>query len=226
MHILVVDADPRVLASIASILRREGHDAVLAASGAEALDALRAPGARFPDLAVLDVAMPGMDGLEVCRAIRAMADIPVLFLPARDQEIAGLLRQGFQCFDYAAKPLSPLELLGRIRALRPTDAGAMTFPATLRHGRLCLRPGDTFVSWDGTPVPLDRTGMLTLEMMMRQPSRLFSRESIMVVAFGEEVNAVLVDRHVEELCRKFRDAGCPEVIGIVCGVGFTLVRAD
>jgi DNA-binding response OmpR family regulator len=226
MRILVVDDDPRVLASIASILRGEGHYAVLAGSGAQALEALRAPGARRPDLAVLDVAMPGMDGFEVCRTIRATADIPALFLPARDQEIASLLRQGFRNFDYAAKPLSPPELLGRVRALRRSDAGDAFFPETLRHGRLCLRPGDTFASWDGTSVPLDRTGMLTLEMMLRQPSRLFSRESIMVVAYGEEVNPVLVDRHVEELCRKFRDAGCPEVIGIVCGVGFTLVRAD
>ncbi len=225
MHILVVDDDPRALASIGSILHREGHDVVLTGSGAEALEALRAPGACLPDLVVLDVAMPGMDGFEVCRAIRATADIPVLFLPGRDQEIAGLLRQGLKGYDYAAKPLSPPELRGRVRALRRSDAGVAFYPETLRHGRLCLRPGDTSASWNGTPVPLDRTGMLTLEMMMRQPSRLFSRESIMVVAFGEEVDPVLVDRHVEDLCRKFRDAGCPEVIGIVCGVGFTLVRA-
>lgn len=223
MHILVVDDDPRILAAIASILDRENLEATLADSGFRALAAFDA---RRADLVVLDVAMPDMDGVDVFRAIRERSGVPVLFLPARDQEIGRLLREGLEGFDYAAKPLSAPEFLQRIHALRERTTGKQALSATLRHGRLLLRPGDGTAFWDGRSMDLERTELLTLEMMVRQPTRLFSRESIMVVAFGLETSPCFIDSHVEGICRKFREAGCPELIGIVCGVGFTLSRAD
>ena len=223
MHTLVVDGDPRVRNGVGSTLGRDGIGVTLVADGREALTAFDA---HPPDLLILAVGMPDMDGVELSRALRGKSGVPILFLPARDQEIARLLREDIAGFDYAAKPLSPPELLARVHALRDHMPGcADSYPATLRHGPLAVCPGSRSASWNGRQVALDGTELLTLEMMVRQPGRLFSRESIMVVSFGGETNPVLIDRHVEGICRKFQAAGCPELINIVCGVGFTLVRS-
>jgi DNA-binding response OmpR family regulator len=221
-RILVVEDDPRTSASIALYLRHDGFDVVTAADGASALEEA---GRAMPDLVVLDLMLPGVDGLEVCRAVRSSSDVPVIMLTARSTEEDKLRGLGVGADDYVTKPFSPRELVARVHAVLRRTRGPRV--AGVRGVEIDLdlrtvRRGDRTVSV--TP-----TEFRILEVLASAPGRPFSRAELADRVFGYErdAQARTLDAHVMNLRRKIeRDPRRPAVVVTVFGVGYRLGRDD
>lgn len=221
MRILVADDEAALLRSLARSLRFEGHDVVTATNGDEALQVMAV---REPDLVVLDVVMPRVDGIAVCRRMRAIGDTtPVLLLTARDavrDRVAGL---DAGADDYLVKPFAYEELLARVRALKRRVSRASD-PVRLAVGNLSLDPGTWEASMDGEPLQLTRTEFALLEMFMRHPGQVLSRGQLYSDVWGasldESSNAVEV--YVGYLRRKLERGGRRRLIHTVRGVGYVL----
>ena len=216
---LLVDDDPHVLTAIGRRLGFEGFDVELAASGREALHAVAT---RRPDLVILDVMLPEMDGLEVARRMRAQGDLPILMLTARDavaDRVAGL-RSGAD--DYLVKPFAFEELLARIEALlrraRPPTAEALSF-ADLE---LDLRTRT--VTRDGQPIELTARGFSLLEYFLRHPYQVLTREQIFEAVWGSDFMGAsnVIDVNVSYLRDRLEAHGHPRLIQTVRGVGYAL----
>jgi two-component system, OmpR family, response regulator MprA len=221
VRILVVDDEPAVLDAVDRALRLEGYDTELAADGQQALDALAADA---PDALVLDVLMPRVDGLEVCRRLRAAGDrTPVLVLTARDgvpDRVRGL---DAGADDYLVKPFALEELLARLRALlrRSTGGGEHEL---LRFADLELRPLEHTVRRGVRAIELTRTEFLLLELLMRHPRQVLTRsqifERVWGYDFGESSNSLEV--YVGYLRRKLEAGGEPRLLQTVRGLGYVL----
>ncbi len=221
MRILVVDDEPAVREAVDRALRLEGYDTDLARDGAEALDALAA---HAPDALVLDVLMPHVDGLEVCRRLRAAGDrTPVLVLTARDgvpDRVRGL---DAGADDYLVKPFALEELLARLRALlRRTAAGGR--PELLRFADLELDPAAHEVRRGRRAVELTRTEFLLLELFLRHPRQVLTRtqifERVWGYDFGPASNSLEV--YVGYLRRKLEAGREERLLQTVRGVGYVL----
>jgi two-component system, OmpR family, response regulator MprA len=221
MRILVVDDEPAVREAIERALRLEGYEVALAADGHEALARIDQ---RPPDAVVLDLLMPRVDGLELCRRMRDGGDrTPVLMLTARDavaDRVAGL---DAGADDYLVKPFALPELLARIRALlRRSDAGATREP--LRFAGLELDPVSFDVSREGRRIELTRTEFLLLELFLRHPRQVLTRslvfENVWGYDFGPRSNSL--DVYMGYLRRKTEAAGEPRLLHTVRGVGYVL----
>jgi two-component system response regulator MprA len=221
VRILVVDDEPAVRDALDRALRLDGYEVALAADGRQALDALAE---RAPDAVVLDVMMPRLDGLEVCRRLRAAGDrTPVLVLTARDalSDRVGGLDAGAD--DYLVKPFALEELRARLRALlRRTGGGDPAGP--LRFADLELDPPRHAVRRRGRPVELTRTEFLLLELFLRHPRQVLTRAQIMQSVwgydFGPSSNSLEV--YVGYLRRKTEAGGEPRLLHTVRGVGYVL----
>lgn len=225
-RILVAEDDPKQAKLIGIYLEREGHSVQLAADGREALDRFRS---RPADLVILDVMMPVVDGLDVCRILRAESDVPLLLLTARSTEDDLLLGLDVGADDYLTKPYSPRELTARVRALlrRAGVVGAGSQPV-LRVGDLEVDPGRFEVRVAGRPVSLTAKEFGILEVLAGDPGRVFTRAQIIDRAFGfdEFVLERTVDAHVMNLRRKIEaDAGAPRYVQTVFGRGYRLAAA-
>jgi two-component system, OmpR family, response regulator MprA len=188
MRILVVDDEPAVRASLARALRLDGYEVALACDGRAALDAV---GGAAPDAVVLDVLMPELDGLEVCRRLRAAGDrTPVLMLTARDQvrDRVGGLDAGAD--DYLVKPFALEELSARLRALlrRGGEAGAAS-PEVLRYADLALDLGAHEARRGSRRVELTRTELALLELLLRHPRQVLPRGTIFERVWGYDFGA-------------------------------------
>jgi two-component system response regulator MprA len=222
MRILLVDDEPALRQSVARSLRFEGYTVVTASDGREALDVLRS--AR-PDALVLDVMMPRLDGLGVCRWLRAEGDrTPVLMLTARDavQDTVAGLDAGAD--DYLAKPFAYDELLARLRALLRRTAGPPGEPV-LEAGPVRLDPAAWQVTVGGTPVELTRTEFSLLETLMRHRGQVLTRSQLYSSVWGEDLDGMsnTLDVYVGYLRRKLEAAGSPRLVHTMRGVGY-LVR--
>ena len=223
--VLVADDDSHIREVVVFALERAGHRAICAKDGEEALDLARS---RSPDLMVLDVGMPGRDGLEVCRTIRAdsrIADLPVLFLSARDEEVDRILGLEMGGDDYVTKPFSPRELVARVSAiLRRGRAGSSSEDPVFRHGGVEFDTGRAEVSMRGEPVALTANEMAILRVLIARPGRVFDRASIVDLAYGGRIHVSdrTVDSHVRNMRAKFGAAGGTDVIETVHGLGFRL----
>lgn len=217
--ILVVDDDPHIRSVIRFALARDGFTVAEAADGAAALDAF----ARVaPDLVILDVVMPEMDGTEFCRRLRqAGCDVPVIFLSSRDDEIDRVLGLELGGDDYVTKPFSPRELVARVRAMLRRAAGPTVAAGPVRRGKLEIDAERFEASWAGQPLVLTVTEFRLLLAMARQPGRVFSREMLMQAAHedGRIVSDRTVDSHVRHLRAKLAALGA-EPIGTVHGLGY------
>jgi two-component system response regulator MprA len=221
VRILVVDDEPAVRDAVDRALRLEGYDTQLAADGLEALDALAD---RAPDALVLDVLMPHVDGIEVCRRLRAAGDrTPVLVLTARDAVPDRVRGLDAGADDYLVKPFALEELLARLRALLRRTASADT-DEILRYADLELDPNEHTVRRARRAVELTRTEFLLLELFLRHPRQVLTRsqifERVWGYDFGPASNSLEV--YVGYLRRKLEAGGEPRLLQTVRGVGYVL----
>lgn len=222
MRILVVDDDAAVRESLGRALRLEGYDVELASDGAEALERLATDG-DDPDLVVLDVLMPNIDGLEVCRRLRRMGShLPVLMLTARDEvadRVAGL---DAGADDYVVKPFALAELLARVRALLRRSADEAV--DVLRFADLELDPATRDVRRGGDPIELTRTEFALLELFLLNPRQVLTRSIIFERVWGYDFGfgSNSLDVYIGYLRRKTEARGKPRLIHTIRGVGYAL----
>jgi two-component system response regulator MprA len=226
VKILVVDDERAVRESLRRALELEGYEIELAADGQEALQRLEANGDGQPDAVILDVLMPVIDGLEVCRRIRRSGNrVPVLMLTARDEienRVAGL---DAGADDYVTKPFALEELVARVRALlRRTTVGE---DELLRFADLELDPGTREVRRDGDLIELTRTEFALLELFMTNPRQVLTRSIIFERVWGYDFGFASnsLDVYIGYLRRKTEAGDKPRLIQTVRGVGYALREA-
>jgi len=224
--ILVVDDDPHIRDVVRFAFEKTGMTISTAQDGKEAL---RQFDRNVHELVVLDIGMPEMDGLEVCRHIRKTADTPILFLSARDEEIDRILGLEIGGDDYVTKPFSPRELVARVNAIlrraRPAPAPAAK---TLSHGELTIDLDAHAARFGGSPVTLTALEFAILRTLMARPGLVFTRELILDAAYAGNIHVAdrTIDSHIRNIRAKMAAAGCETAIETVHGVGFKLGRCE
>jgi two-component system OmpR family response regulator len=220
-RILVADDEPHIREVICFALERAGMTTITARNGSEALQTFRRGNV---DLLVLDIGMPEMDGLEVCRQIRKTSDLPILFLSARDEEIDRVLGLEIGGDDYVTKPFSARELVARVNVILKRARNGAAKPVALSHGRLSLDAERHEVRFDGAPVSLTGLEFSILQALMGRPEAVQSREQLMETAYGPGtyVSDRTIDSHIRNIRQKLADAGCVSAVTTVHGVGFKL----
>ncbi len=222
--VLIVDDDPHIRELLAFALAKAGFSSREAGDGEEALAAIERV---KPDLVVLDINMPKLDGLEVCRRIRARGDLPILFLSSRDDEIDRVLGIELGADDYVVKPFSPREVAARVGAILRRSATQTPAPAAeapLSHGRLKIDPDSWTAYWDGAEAALTVTEFGILKILITAPARVFSRDAIIDRLHGPgfAVTDRTIDSHVRNLRAKLGALGGGDVIETRPGVGYRL----
>jgi two-component system OmpR family response regulator len=222
-HILVADDDTHIREVISFALEKAGMQVTLAGDGREALSRFH----HAIDLIVLDINMPELDGLEVCKELRKTSDIPILFLSSRDDEIDRIIGLEIGGDDYVTKPFSPRELVARINVILKRRIGApKTSPnaKNLAYGKLRIAPEQHAANWDGQALNLTATEFAILMLLTSQPSHVFSRDTIMSKAYEHHVYVSdrTIDSHIRHIRQKFAEAGCSAIIETVHGVGYKL----
>lgn len=221
--ILVVDDDPQIRDVLGVALTRAGFQTVMANDGAEGL---RHAETAEPDLAVLDIGLPEMDGLELCKAIRRNGDLPIIFLTARDDEVDRILGLELGGDDYVTKPFSPRELVARVRAILKRSGGSVAVdgPRMLTRGVLALSPEAHTCTVKNQTVGLTATEIQILSKLMSRPSQVFSRPALVDAIWGPGmvVSDRTLDSHLRNLRAKLADAGCDDAIETLHGVGLRM----
>ena len=220
--ILVVDDEPRIAQLARDYLEHAGF-AVLAAGDGHV--ALATAHARRPDLVVLDLGLPGMDGLDVARALRRDSDVPIIMLTARDDELDRVLGLELGADDYVTKPFSPRELVARVRAVLRRAERAQTPTDLITVGDLVLDVARMRVEVAGRPVDLTATEFQLLTALARQPGRIFTRAQLLDAVHGVAFESYerAIDTHIKNLRRKLEpEPRQPRYILTVYGVGYRL----
>jgi DNA-binding response OmpR family regulator len=226
-RILVVDDDPTVAEVVARYLLRDGHEVECVADGSQALErALADP----PDLIVLDLMLPGMGGLEVCRRLRETSPVPIVMLTALGQETDRLVGLETGADDYVTKPFSPRELALRVRSVLRRAHGALT-PAgagVLTDGELRVDVGAHEAVLGDLPLALTAREFDLLAFLLRHPRQAFTREQLLDRVWGWSFgDSSTVTVHVRRLREKIeKDPTCPSRIVTVWGVGYRYAPAD
>ena len=219
-RLLVVDDDVTVREVVVSYLRAGGHTVVEAADGAEALRAMRSDPA---DLVVLDLMMPGIDGLEVCRRLRATGNVPIIMLTALGAEVDRVVGLESGADDYVTKPFSPRELVLRVEALlRRVGEQAKPETGSLTDGDLVVDSGRHEVTLDGEPLSLTSREFDLLRFLVSNPGTAYSRDELLQQVWGWSFgDQSTVTVHVRRLREKIeRDPERPTHIKTVWGVGY------
>jgi two-component system response regulator ChvI len=208
--IALVDDDKNIVASVTMLLEQEGYHVRTYADGASALTGLAATP---PDLAILDIKMPRMDGMELLRRLRQATEIPVIFLTSKDEEIDELMGLNAGADDYIRKPFSQRLLLERVKAVlrraegRKGGQGAEgESKQIMARGRLTLDPLRHECTWDGKPVRLTVTEFLILQSLAQRPGFVKSRDNLMDAAYDDQVyvDDRTIDSHIKRLRKKFK----------------------
>lgn len=229
MHkIYLVDDDENILTSVSMFLENEGYDVKCFHDGVSALEVLKN---EPPDLAVFDIKMPRMDGLELLRRLRQTSNLPVIFLTSKDDELDEAIGLSVGADDYITKPFSQRLLAERIKAiLRRASLTNIEMPMpdendqkVMKRGKLTLDANRHACSWDGQPVRLTVTEFLILESLARRPGFVKSRDQLMDAAYDDQiyVDDRTIDSHIKRLRKKFRKTD-KEFDGIetLYGVGY------
>src|SRR5512135_3095219 len=220
-RVLVVDDEPHIRAVLRGYLEADGFAISEAADGESAVRAVRD---EHPDLVLLDVMLPGIDGLEALRQVRTFSDVYVILVTARTEEVDKLVGLGVGADDYVTKPFSPREVAARVKAVLRRDRGRAPGDAgVLRFGELTIDRNGREVDRNGTPVPLST---LEFDLLAAAPGRVFSRRQLLERVwdydfFGDER---VVDVHIRNLrARLGDDASDPRLIATVRGVGYKFI---
>ena len=223
--ILIVDDDPHIRQLLAFAFGKAGLDTIEAGDGEEALAQAER---HAPDLVLLDINMPRMDGLEVCRRLRATSNVPIFFLSSRDDEIDRVLGIELGGDDYVVKPFSPREVVARSMAILRRSTAPPPPPGdsatVVRHGLLSLDTETWTARWGEREVALTVSEFNILRMLAAAPSRVFSRDQIISRLHGPDFALTdrTVDSHVRNLRRKFAEAGCSDLVETRAGIGYRL----
>jgi two-component system response regulator ChvI len=229
-RITLVDDDENIVASISLALESHGHKVKGYYDGASGLAALEADP---PDLAILDVKMPRMDGMEVLRRLRQTTELPVIILTSKDEEIDEILGFNLGADDYIHKPFSQRLLIERVKAVlrraEGPDSEANVASAAaggskaIKRGRLTLDPARHDCLWDGRPVKLTVTEFLLLQSLAQRPGFVKSRDNLMDAAYDDQVyvDDRTIDSHIKRMRRKFRQVDNEfDAIETLYGVGY------
>lgn len=223
--ILLVDDEPTLRETLAENLEADGFAVVTAADGAQALERFRAS---RPDLVILDLMLPGLSGLELCRIIRREAAVPILMLTARDSEIDKVVGLEVGADDYVTKPFSLRELQARIRALLRRVEQAPEAPAMVDLGRVQVDLEGHLLVRDGRPLPVKPKVFELLAFLLRHPGQVFSREQLLERVWGYQYagETRTVDVHIHWLRVLVEaDPHAPTLLQTVRGVGYVLRRS-
>jgi DNA-binding response OmpR family regulator len=224
--ILVVDDEPKIVKLTRDFLEKDGFKVISASDGATALQMARR---EKPDLVVLDLMLPGMDGWEVCRALRRESDLPVIMLTARSEESDQVVGLELGADDYISKPFSPRTLVARVRALLRRAQGHMKPPVMIRSGGLEIDLEAHRVQVDGKALHLTPNEFKLLAALARHPGQLFSREQLVDHLHGASFNSFdrSIDSHIKNLRRKLEtDPSNPRFIETVYGEGYRFIERD
>ncbi len=226
--ILIIEDDRNIADLVRRYLDRSGYDTLVAHDGN---DGLRLATSCGPRLVILDVMLPGIDGWEICRALRRESNVPILMLTARAEEMDRVVGLSMGADDYVVKPFSPRELTERVKAIlrRTGEQGTVTHAKILRHGALTLDPEKHIVALDGTAVPLTPSEYTLLHTLMKSPGRAYSRSDLLNSLYegGESVVDRVVDVHIGKLRRKIEpDASQPRFVETVHGIGYRFADRD
>jgi len=220
-HILVIEDEPKIARWLASLLEQANFSVATAPNGATGL---RLAETGHPAVVLLDLMLPDMDGLDVCRILRQRSDVLILMLTARIDETDRLIGLEMGADDYITKPFSPREVIARIRAfLRRANGMLVAEPKVLSYDTLTLNPSARLCSVDGQAVTLTPTEFAILETLMRHPGIVYTRETLITEALSYDYAAYerTIDAHIRNLRRKIeRDVRDPQYIQTVFGVGY------
>ncbi len=219
--VLIVDDDKAIRDVVRFALTQAGFDTVEAEDGRRAITRFTETA---PDLIVLDVLLPELDGTEVCRTIRQTSRVPILFLSSKDDEVDRVVGLEIGGDDYLVKPFSPRELVARVKAILRRDHSEPAAPGSLlRHGRLALDLDAVRVTWDGQEVALTATEVGILRTLLRRPGAVVSRDSLMDGAYAVErvVSDRTIDSHIRRVRAKFAAVGA-QPIETLPGFGYRL----
>lgn len=226
--IALVDDDDNIRTSLEILFQNEGYDVVTFCDGAAALPALTSSP---PDIAILDIKMPRMDGVELLRRLRETSDIPVIFLTSKDDEIDEVVGLSVGADDYITKPFSARLLSERVKAVlrRARLGNALEIPTpgsdkkVVSRGNLTLDPNRHICAWKGKPVKLTVTEFLLINALAQRPGFVKSRDQLMDAAYDESiyVDDRTIDSHVKRIRRKFREIDNEfDKIETLYGVGY------
>jgi two-component system alkaline phosphatase synthesis response regulator PhoP len=224
--VLVVDDEPKIVQLARDYLEHAGFAVLTASDGASALQAARV---RAPDLIVLDLGLPGLDGLEVMRSIRASASTPIVVLTARDTELDKLLGLELGADDYVTKPFSPRELVARVRAVLRRSEHAIEPREHLEVGELVLDLPRLRTTVAGRVVDLTATEFQILGTLAREPGRVFTRSQLLDAVHGVAFDSYerAIDAHIKNIRRKIEaDPARPRFIQTVYGVGYRVAEPE
>ncbi len=229
-NITLIDDDENIVVSVSLALENHGHTVTAYYDGASGLAALESDP---PDLAILDVKMPRMDGMEVLRRLRQTSNLPVIILTSKDEEIDEILGFNLGADDYIHKPFSQRLLIERVKAVLrragPEDEEAGAPPGSaaasraIKRGRLTLDPARHDCLWDGKPVRLTVTEFLLLQALAQRPGFVKSRDNLMDAAYEDQVyvDDRTIDSHIKRMRKKFRDVDPAfDSIETLYGVGY------
>jgi two-component system catabolic regulation response regulator CreB len=216
MNILVVEDDPSICDVLEYALKMDGYTVQATQRGREAVEMARQSS---PELIVLDVGLPDIDGFEVCRMIRKFSDVPVIFLTSRGDEINRVVGLEIGGDDYVVKPFSTRELMARIKAVRRRYATEKSEKNVLRYGPIEIDAEKVRVECHGREVALTRQEFRLLELLVKNPGRVFTRNQVLDLAWGDGglVTDRTIDVHVKTLRKKFGDF---DFIETVRGMGY------
>ncbi len=225
-HILVVEDDHKIADMLTNYLHMHGFATTVSGNGLEAVPQVRALN---PALVLLDLMLPGQDGLAVCQQVRAFSSVPIIMVTARVDEIDRLLGLDTGADDYVCKPFSPREVVARIKALLRRADGPLTAasaPASSASppARLLLDEASMAVTWDQRPLPLTPVEFRLLALLMSRPGRVFSRAALLDHMHNNDLRDVsdrVIDSHIKNLRRKLEATGAVgHNVASVYGVGY------
>lgn len=222
--ILVVDDDPHIREVIVFALENAGMATAQAEDGAQALSMYTA---KPYDLIVLDINMPEMDGLELCKALRKTSDIPILFLSSRDEEIDRILGLELGADDYLPKPFSTREMVARVKAILKRcqpKAVSNNNDEIIKRGALTLDSTKHEVKWNGEAISLTAKEFAILNGILKTPEAVYSRDQIIDMAYDHNIHVSdrTIDSHIRHIRQKFAAQGCETLIETLHGVGYKL----